>query len=197
MLETLELCNVWYRAIRSILFIVIWFVRKGTLMLPNPVWFTKRLLRQTVSFTPLDSWRMRKVYRSCVAAFATRLWVRLDSAVVDTIRLLYRQPLCFLCVLVSMKEMTDIYETWHEGYAVEGHLNVILPTVSHDNKAETQTYVLWATLTVIIMGRDVILGGTRWFKYDRDDLYVNKSQFVPVIFEPPCISPESMQHPLR
>jgi hypothetical protein len=28
---------------------------------------------------------------------------------------------------------------------------------------------------------------TRWFKYDRDDLCVNKSQFVPVIFEAPCI----------
>jgi hypothetical protein len=28
---------------------------------------------------------------------------------------------------------------------------------------------------------------TRWFKYDRDDLRVNKSQFVPVIFEPLCI----------
>jgi hypothetical protein len=27
---------------------------------------------------------------------------------------------------------------------------------------------------------------TRWFKYDRDCLCVNKSQFVPVIFEPPC-----------
>jgi hypothetical protein len=27
---------------------------------------------------------------------------------------------------------------------------------------------------------------TKWFKYDRDDLCVNKSQFVPVIFEPPC-----------
>ena len=30
--------------------------------------------------------------------------------------------------------------------------------------------------------------GTRWFKYDRDWLCVNKSQFVPVIFEPPCTS---------
>jgi hypothetical protein len=30
---------------------------------------------------------------------------------------------------------------------------------------------------------------TRWFKYDRDYLCANKSQFVPVIFEPPCISP--------
>jgi hypothetical protein len=28
---------------------------------------------------------------------------------------------------------------------------------------------------------------TRWFKYDRDDLCVNKSQFVPVIFEAPFI----------
>ena len=27
---------------------------------------------------------------------------------------------------------------------------------------------------------------TRWFKYDRDWLCINKSQFVPVIFEPPC-----------
>jgi hypothetical protein len=29
---------------------------------------------------------------------------------------------------------------------------------------------------------------TRWFKYDRDWLCVNKSQFVPVIFETLCIS---------
>jgi hypothetical protein len=28
---------------------------------------------------------------------------------------------------------------------------------------------------------------TRRFIYDRDDLCVNKSQFVPVIFESPCI----------
>jgi hypothetical protein len=27
---------------------------------------------------------------------------------------------------------------------------------------------------------------TRWFKYDRDYLCVNKPQFAPVIFEPPC-----------
>jgi hypothetical protein len=28
---------------------------------------------------------------------------------------------------------------------------------------------------------------TRWFKYDQDNLCVNKSEFVPVILEPPCI----------
>jgi hypothetical protein len=32
----------------------------------------------------------------------------------------------------------------------------------------------------------LLLQSTRWSKYDRDDLCVNKSQFVPVIFEPPC-----------
>jgi hypothetical protein len=31
------------------------------------------------------------------------------------------------------------------------------------------------------------VSSTRWFKYDRDDLCVNKSQFVPVIFEPHLI----------
>jgi hypothetical protein len=35
-------------------------------------------------------------------------------------------------------------------------------------------------------------GHTRWFKYDRDDLCVNKSQFVPVILEPPCIFYEKL-----
>jgi hypothetical protein len=35
----------------------------------------------------------------------------------------------------------------------------------------------------------MIILTTRWFKYDRDYLCVNKSQFVPVIFQPPCIIP--------
>ena len=38
--------------------------------------------------------------------------------------------------------------------------------------------------TVLVQFRCYLF--TRWFKYDRDDLCVNKSQFVPVIFEPPC-----------
>jgi hypothetical protein len=28
---------------------------------------------------------------------------------------------------------------------------------------------------------------TRWFKYDRDKLWLVYTQIVPVIFEPPCI----------
>ena len=35
---------------------------------------------------------------------------------------------------------------------------------------------------------------TRWFKYDRDWLCVNKSQFVPVIFEPPCTFGATVHH---
>jgi hypothetical protein len=31
---------------------------------------------------------------------------------------------------------------------------------------------------------------TRWFKYDRDKLWLVYTQIVPVIFEPPCISGE-------
>jgi hypothetical protein len=38
---------------------------------------------------------------------------------------------------------------------------------------------------------------SRWFKYDRDYLCVNKSQFVPVIFEPPCICGSSAGNLLR
>ena len=37
---------------------------------------------------------------------------------------------------------------------------------------------------------------TRWFKYDWDYLCVNKSQFVPVIFVPPCICKEQISRTL-
>ena len=40
------------------------------------------------------------------------------------------------------------------------------------------------SLLIAELLRDLVC--TRWFKYDRDYLCVNKSQFVPVIFEPPC-----------
>jgi hypothetical protein len=35
---------------------------------------------------------------------------------------------------------------------------------------------------------------TRWFKYDRDWLCVNKPQSVPVIFEPPCTGQLVLDH---
>jgi hypothetical protein len=46
---------------------------------------------------------------------------------------------------------------------------------------------LWVYETQIYKDiHDTWMRRTRWFKYDRDYLCVNKSQFVPVIFEPPC-----------
>jgi hypothetical protein len=40
---------------------------------------------------------------------------------------------------------------------------------------------------IMILWKQKLRCCTRWFKYDRDDLCVNKSQFVLVIFEPPCM----------
>jgi hypothetical protein len=49
-------------------------------------------------------------------------------------------------------------------------------------------YVLFneASDTTVLLEVHIFYLCTRWFKYDRDYLCVNKSQFVPVIFEPPC-----------
>jgi hypothetical protein len=46
----------------------------------------------------------------------------------------------------------------------------------------------WVTGTVLGEGEGACSEHfyTGWFKYDRDYLCVKKSQFVPVIFEPPC-----------
>ena len=45
---------------------------------------------------------------------------------------------------------------------------------------------LWSSMIKLDTKTPVRNQSTRWFKYDRDYLCVNKSQFVPVIFEPPC-----------
>jgi hypothetical protein len=61
---------------------------------------------------------------------------------------------------------------------------------------KTHNTPVWHTHWLLLMHTDlmislkkpaILLDCTRWFKYDRDYLCVNKSQFVPVIFEPPCI----------
>ena len=58
--------------------------------------------------------------------------------------------------------------------------------VSDVNDLRTNPSISVANLYLCICARST--ASTRWFKYDRDDLCVNKSQFVPVIFEPPCNS---------
>jgi hypothetical protein len=61
--------------------------------------------------------------------------------------------------------------------------------------APIHTYLLrYTTDTQQVPGLEINTAAyTRWFKYDWDCLCVNKSQFVPVIFEPPCNSTSNSQ----
>jgi hypothetical protein len=56
--------------------------------------------------------------------------------------------------------------------------------------ASQEDLKLNGTHQLLVYAGDVnILGGsihTRWFKYDRDNLWLVYTQIVPVIFEPPC-----------
>ena len=68
---------------------------------------------------------------------------------------------------------------------------------SRPNTSQTDTIIFYHILTKALKR----FYNTRWFKYDRDYLCVNKSQFVPVIFEPPCtfrtgLSPKSVDKDL-
>jgi hypothetical protein len=54
----------------------------------------------------------------------------------------------------------------------------------HENNRFVSSVNILVLVCVFVCSHGIY---TRWFKYDRDDLCVNKSQFVPVIFEPPCI----------
>ena len=47
-------------------------------------------------------------------------------------------------------------------------------------------YLIWWQILYPVGLLDIVC--TRWFKYDRDYLCVNKPVTVPVIYEPPCIS---------
>ena len=71
-------------------------------------------------------------------------------------------------------------------------MKILLGTLT-ENKLSTNTSKLYSTdfrgLHISESIRFYTITNTRWFKYDRDYLCVNKSQFVPVIFEPPCMYP--------
>jgi hypothetical protein len=56
------------------------------------------------------------------------------------------------------------------------------PQLTHSRTLSQINPILTFPSSVVTMHSN-----TRFFKYDRDYLCVNKSQFVPVIFEPPCI----------
>jgi hypothetical protein len=66
----------------------------------------KDIAKADLLFTAREPWGMTKLCRNSVAAFAPHLWVRLDSAALDTIQLLCRQSLCYLCVMFSVNEVT-------------------------------------------------------------------------------------------
>jgi hypothetical protein len=55
---------------------------------------------------------------------------------------------------------------------------------------ETWTNVYWSLEKGILIGTESrhsnYHNNTRWFKYDRDKLWLVYTQIVPVIFEPPC-----------
>jgi hypothetical protein len=98
------------------------------------------------------------------------------------ITILVVQVIPFSRLDTSQFLLVGIYEGagYYEGSYIEDELfrNIIqcvaVTQNSHKSTKKSTTAVLEP-------------GCTRWFKYDRDDLCVNKSQFVPVIFEPPCI----------
>jgi hypothetical protein len=84
--------------------------------------------------------------------------------------------------VVSLTSMT-LYSDKEPLVATISRFSFICPTIN----------VLILKFTIYIFshrffcwGVKVVYSYTRWFKYDRDYLCVNKSQFVPVIFQPPC-----------
>ena len=76
--------------------------------------------------------------------------------------------------------------------ATHTHAHAPTRTCIHRNISRPNIYCICTTMVSrtrlnITLYEHCLSSYTRWFKYDRDWLCVNKSQFVPVIFEPPCI----------
>jgi hypothetical protein len=63
---------------------------------------------------------------------------------------------------------------WHEQYSTASFYTCQLESRTYNVQKRKYCFTVNST-------------STKWFKYDRDYLCVNKSQFVPVISEPPCI----------
>jgi hypothetical protein len=94
-----------------------------------------------------------------------------------------------LCSLLASSFCTRRLSCWsHRCYlAVWGFWNI---RFVGSNPTRWERVCLFADL---ITGRSPIqrvlrhIWNTRWFKYDRDKLWLVYTQIVPVIFEPPCI----------
>jgi hypothetical protein len=78
--------------------------------------------------------------------------------------------------------LTEIFRIKRNGYVYIFYFDVNFTVhAEHLNNTKLPTYI--HNVIVHVSWRLFI---TKWFKYDLDDLCVNKSQSVPVIFEPPC-----------
>jgi hypothetical protein len=71
-----------------------------------------------------------------------------------------------------------LWTKWHWSRFFSDYFAFALSALLHYSAA-----LVHPSLTLYNFSKEQI---TRWFKYARDYLCVNKSQFVPVIFEPPC-----------
>ena len=123
----------------------------------------------------------KKRGKCCVTTFSVKGSLAVDVSLQQINTLPYflsriRRPALKMCVLranrlPSLTCLLKSYkrEGWRETLKYRTFWYFILQ----------RRYVLWPTQQPVC---------TRWFKYDRDWLCVNKSQFVPVIFEPLCIN---------
>ena len=84
-------------------------------------------------------------------------------------------------VSIKQSKISQIRFSANVGIFQKFTIQVILRTLKFIILSLTSCFVMWHRWLKCLKSH------TRWFKYDRDDLCVNKSQFVPVIFEPPCI----------
>jgi hypothetical protein len=101
--------------------------------------------------------------------------------------LLFQQLPCFMYQWVF-----DALQTWPSKNTLNKHLDSLLNGESQlainfvGKMCSTESVATRTEISAWGPKPTVSCDGKRWFKYDRNWLCVNKSQFVPVIFEPPC-----------
>jgi hypothetical protein len=62
--------------------------------------------------------------------------------------------------------------------------NLYYTQVRYYLHVQVNAYLSWPVCSNTLRG---LFLSTRWFKYDRDKLWLVYTQIFPVIFEPPCI----------
>jgi hypothetical protein len=131
----------------------------------------------------------------CVLSFVC--WIALSMRVSITVSLSFPLtcfPLTCLSLLSVLNAPVCLYYSFILGRKVNLnsalHLSVFVLKLRVSSPVVRYLPVLarLSTYVYVLSTRLHFPVNTRWFKYDRAYLCVNKSQFVPVIFEPPCIT---------